>query len=50
MGIPWKSWGRKALDYLLILVRATAPDKSTAREVDEPSATDAFDRWKDGRP
>ena len=48
MNIPWKSWVRKVIDYALVLIRATAPDKRAAEE--EPSATDAFDKWKDGRP
>lgn len=52
MNIPWKSWLRKAIDYALVLIRATGPTPSQgdAPPPTEPSATEAFDKWKDGRP
>lgn len=50
MAISWKSWGRKAWELALSVIRATAPDKSQA---DPPPADDAqsmWDRWKGPKP
>lgn len=46
MGIPWKSWGRKAWDLALTVVRATAPDKGQADPAPkEPTADEMWKRW-----
>lgn len=50
MGIPWKSWGRRAWDFALALVRATAPDKGQADPPPEDEATTLWDRWKGTTP
>lgn len=46
MGIPWRRWGGKLVEWTLTVIRATAPDKGQAEP--QPNADEVFDRWKDG--
>lgn len=48
MNVPWKKLSRKAWDVLVQVVRATAPDKGQADPPPEPTATEAFDKWRGG--
>lgn len=51
MPIPWKSWGRKAWDLAVSLIRATAPDKGQADPPpDKDDAEALWDRWKGRKP
>lgn len=50
MGIPWKSWGRKAWELALSVIRATAPDKAKADKPLEDDAQSMWDRWKGPKP
>lgn len=50
MSIPWKTWGTKAREHALRLIRATPPGKGQAHPPPESTPDAAFDRWKNAKP
>lgn len=46
--IPWRKVGRWIRDTALLVIRATGKEPPSPSPK-EPTPSEAFDRWKDGR-